>query len=60
MLLFSSEKICFMPELYIYECECVECGHKWTSHPMEKAPFTCPECESNDVEVLNQVQQSSE
>jgi len=49
-----------MPELYFYECECVECGYQWTSELMEKPPIACPECESNDIEVLKKTQKSSE
>jgi len=43
-----------MLELYEYECECVECGHRWKSIG-EKPPYSCPECESNDIEILKKV-----
>jgi len=59
MFLFSREKMYLMSGLYVYECECAECGHKWTSPPSEKPPFTCPECESNDIEVLDKAQTNS-
>ena len=49
-----------MTELYNFECECLECGHTWTSEPSEKPPFSCPECESNDINVLKKVPASSE
>jgi len=44
-----------MPNLY--ECECVECGHKWASTASENPPFSCPECESNDIEVVKKTLQ---
>lgn len=48
-----------MSDLYKFECECVECGYRWTSSPMEHPPFSCPECESNDIEALNKTQTNS-
>jgi predicted Zn-ribbon and HTH transcriptional regulator len=48
-----------MPNLYIYDCQCQECGYKWTSTPMQNPPSGCPECESNDINVLSKTQMSS-
>jgi Zn finger protein HypA/HybF involved in hydrogenase expression len=44
-----------MAEKFIYECECVECRHEWTSPPLEQPPFSCPECESNDIQVVKKI-----
>ncbi len=41
-----------MSDFYEYECECLECLHKWTTKPVENPPIECPECESNDVRIL--------
>jgi len=48
-----------MSNLYIYECECQECGYSWKSTPMEKPPSECPECESTDINIVNKIQKSS-
>ena len=57
LLLKSKNNI--MPNLYIYECECQECGYTWKSTPMQNPPSQCSECESNDINVLNKTQVSS-
>lgn len=37
--------------MYKFECECIECGHRW-SETSETPPTSCPKCESNDIEII--------
>ena len=47
-----------MPDLFVFECECQECGYRWKSEPTQNQPYECPECESNDILVINKTQKN--